>query len=96
VAALRCLPALRAAEDRRLQNVDYRTRTFSCSKCRAAAYIAVIEPIKETGMRNYRLAEIDRPEQHPEAVDRLLGRRRRPIVDRSGAELPGRKVDGQR
>ena len=33
-----------------LQNVDYRTKTFSCSKCGAAAYVAIIEPIKETGM----------------------------------------------
>jgi hypothetical protein len=63
---------------------------------RNPAYVAVIEPIKETGMHDYRLDEIERPERHPKAVDRLLGSRRRPIVDRSGGELPGRKVDGRR
>ena len=47
-------------------------------------------------MHDYRLDEIERPERHPKAVDRLLGSRRRPIVDRSGGELPGGKVDGRR
>ena len=54
-----------------LQDVDYRTKTFSCSKCGAAACIAVIEPIKETGMQDYRLDEVERPERHSKAVDRL-------------------------
>jgi hypothetical protein len=74
-----------------LQNVDYRTKTFSCSKCGAAAYIAVIEPIKETGMHDYRLDEVEAPKRHPAAVDRLIGRRGRSRVDYSGGELPGRR-----
>lgn len=48
-----------------LQNVDYRTKTFSCSKCGAAAYVAIIEPIKETGMEDYRLDEIEAPSGIP-------------------------------
>jgi hypothetical protein len=79
-----------------LQNVDYRTKTFSCSKCGAAAYIAVIEPIKETGMHDYRLDEVEAPKRHPAAVDRLIGRRGRSRVDYSGGELPGRRVDPRR
>ena len=29
-----------------LQEVDYRSKTFSCSQCGSEAYLAVIEPIK--------------------------------------------------
>ena len=47
-------------------------------------------------MEDYRLDEIERPERHPDAADRLTGRRRRPRVDWSGGDLPGRKVDGRR
>jgi hypothetical protein len=79
-----------------LQNIDYRTKTFSCSKCGAAAYIAVIEPIKETGMHDYRLDEVEAPKRHPAAVDRLIGRRGRTRVDYPVAKLPGRKFDGRR
>ena len=58
-----------------LQEVDYRSKTFSCSRCGSEAYLAVIEPIKEAGMQDYRLDAIERPERHPTAVDRLSGRR---------------------
>ena len=54
-----------------LQEVDYRSKTFSCSQCGSEAYLAVIEPIKEAGMQDYRLDAIERPERHPAAVDRL-------------------------
>jgi hypothetical protein len=54
-----------------LQEVDYRSKTFSCSQCGSEAYIAVIEPIKEAGMQDYRLDAIERPERHPAAVDRV-------------------------
>jgi hypothetical protein len=57
-----------------LQDVDYRSKTFSCSQCGGEAYLAVIEPIKATGMQDYRLDAIERPERHPVAVDRLTGR----------------------
>ncbi len=96
MAALRRLPAIRATEDRRPTEHDYRTKTFSCSKCGAAAYVAIIEPIKETGMEDYRLDEIEAPQRHPIAVDRLTGRHRSGRVDHSGGELPGRKVDPHR
>ena len=54
-----------------LQDIDYRSKTFSCSQCGSEAYLAVIEPIKEAGMQDYRLDAIERPERHPAAVDRL-------------------------
>ena len=79
-----------------LQDVDYRTKTFSCSRCGAAAYIAVVEPINETGMQDYRVEEIERPERHPKAVDRLTGRHRSSTVDCSSGDLPGRKLLGRR
>jgi hypothetical protein len=79
-----------------LQEVDYRSKTFSCSQCGSEAYLAVIEPIKEAGMRDYRLHAIERPERHPAAVNRLTGRRPSAPVNYPGDELPGRKVDGRR
>ena len=79
-----------------LQEVDYRSKTFSCSQCGSEAYLAVIEPIKEAGMQDYRLDAIERPERHPAATVRLTGRRRSAPIDHSGGELPGRKVDGRR
>jgi hypothetical protein len=56
-----------------LQKVDYRSKTLSCSQCGSEAYLAVIEPIKEAGMQDYRLDAIEQPERHPTAVDRLTG-----------------------
>ena len=79
-----------------LRDVDYRTKTFSCSRCGADAAVCVVEPTKEAGMEDYRLDEIERPVHHPAAVDRLVGRRRYSSVDWSAGELPGRKVDGRR
>ena len=79
-----------------LQEVDYRSKTFSCSQCGSEAYLAVIEPTKEAGMQDYRLDQREDPGRHPSAVDRLTGRRRSVAVDHSGGELPGRKVDGRR
>ena len=81
-----------------LRDVDYRTKSFSCSKCGAATYIAVIEPIKETGMEDYRLDEIEAPIRHPAALERLLGQSRlhASSIDRSGGELPGRNFKGRR
>ena len=69
-----------------LQVVDYR-----CSQCGSQAYLAVIEPIKEAGMQDYRLDALERPERHPTAIDRFTGRRRGVAVDHSGGELPGRR-----
>src|SRR5262245_5180924 len=54
-----------------LHNVDYRTKTFSCSRCGAAAYVCLVEPIMETGKRDYRLNEQIEPQRHPAAVKLL-------------------------
>jgi len=37
-------------------------------------------------MQDYRLDEIENPQRHPAAVDRLTGRRPRHRIDRSGGE----------
>ena len=55
-----------------LHDVDYRTKTISCSRCSAAAYLCLVEPIKETGMGDYRLDERSEPERHPVAAKRLV------------------------
>jgi hypothetical protein len=59
-----------------LQDVDYRSKTFSCSQCGSEAYLVVIEPINEAGMQDYHLDAIERPERHPAVTDRLTGRGR--------------------
>ena len=61
--------------------------------CGAEAWLTVTNPTTERGMEDYRLDQREDPERHPTAVDRLFGRRWRSTVDRSGRELPGRKVD---
>jgi len=58
--------------------------------------LALVEPIKETGMADYRLDERDKPQRHQAAADRLTGRFARTRVSYAGGELPGRKVDGRR
>jgi hypothetical protein len=78
------------------QGVDYRGKTFSCSQCGSEAYLAVIEPINEAGMQDYRLDQREDPGRHPLAVDRLTGRCRSAPVDYSCGKLPGRKIDGRR
>jgi hypothetical protein len=78
-----------------LHDIDYRTKTFSCSVCGSEAYFCLIEPTKEFGMHDYRLDEVEKPERHPAAVRRLTGMQRS-SVDYSGGELPGRKMDGRR
>ena len=40
-----------------LHDVDYRTKTFSCSVCGSEAYFCLVEPITEYGMADYRLDE---------------------------------------
>jgi hypothetical protein len=55
----------------------------------------LIEPIKEFGMHDYRLDEVEKAERHPAATKRLTEPPRQPISSRGG-ELPGRKIDGRR
>jgi hypothetical protein len=78
-----------------LHDVDYRTKTFSCSVCGSEAYFCLVEPTKEFGMHDYRLDEREQPERHPDAVKRLTEPPRR-TVSSTGGELPGRKMDGRR
>jgi hypothetical protein len=78
-----------------LHDVDYRTKTFSCSVCGSEAYFCLVEPTKEFGMHDYRLDEREQPERHPDAVRRLTEPPRR-TVSSTGGELPGRKMDGRR
>ena len=80
-----------------LYDVDYRTKTFSCSMCGGPAWSCVVEPSKERGMEDYRLDPVAGAERHPKAVERITGAgRRRPRVDHSNGELPGRKIDPRR
>jgi hypothetical protein len=80
-----------------LHDVDYRTKTFSCSVCGSEAYFCLVEPTKEFGMHDYRLDEVEKPERHPDAIKRLTGSQQPSrSVDCSGGELPGRKMDGRR
>jgi hypothetical protein len=79
-----------------LRDVDYRTKSFSCSACGASATLTVTDPTTETGMGDYRLDQIERPQHHPRAIDRLSGERPQMNVDQSGGELPGRNLVGRR
>jgi hypothetical protein len=78
-----------------LHEVDYRTKTFSCSVCGSEAYFCLVEPITEYGMADYRFDEVEKPERHPDAVRRLTGPPQRTVAS-TGGELPGRKIDGRR
>jgi hypothetical protein len=78
-----------------LHDVDYRTKSFSCSVCGSDAYLCLVEPNTETGMEDYRFDEREKPEHHPAAVKRLTEPPRRPISNTRG-ELPGRKLHGRR
>jgi hypothetical protein len=80
----------------KLRDIDSRTKRFSCSACGEEAWLTVTDPRSERGMEDYRLDQREDPERHPAAVNRLLGRRRRRVVDQAGGELPGRKVDRRR
>jgi hypothetical protein len=80
-----------------LHDVDYRTKTFSCSRCGSEAYFCLVEPITEYGIADSRLDEVEKPERHPDAVKRLTSAQRSTgRIDYSGGELPGRKIDGRR
>ena len=78
-----------------LQDVDSRTRTFSCSRCGGEARFCVVEPITQRGLADYRLDERQDPERHPTALRRLTEPPRRPAPSRGG-ELPGRTFKGRR
>jgi len=52
-----------------LQDVDYRTKTFSCSWCDSEGDLAVIQPIKEAGMQDYRSTQSSDQAANPAAVN---------------------------
>ena len=80
-----------------LHDIDYRTKTFSCSRCGAPAYLCVVNPSHETGMEDYRLDELEEPRHHPDAVRRITGADKRAPIDFSHrGEQPGRKRDPRR
>jgi hypothetical protein len=58
--------------------------------------VCVLEPVKEQGTQDYRRDEIEVSQRHPATIDRIIGRQSSQRIDRSGGELPGRKVDGRR
>jgi hypothetical protein len=80
---------------RELRDVDYRTKSFSCSICGADGAMALEEPCKDTGMEDYHLDQRVDPKHHPAAVKRMTEPKRR-SYRHVGGELPGRKVDGRR
>jgi hypothetical protein len=61
-----------------IRNTNYRTKTFSCSRCGAGGALAITEPSTESGMTDYQLDQVEWPQHHPAAVARLL-RRDRPL-----------------
>jgi hypothetical protein len=81
---------------RELRDVDYRTKTFSCSICGSDGAMALEEPCKDTRMEDYHLDQRVDPKRHPAAVKRLTDPRRLRPIRHGGGELPGRKIDGRR
>ena len=77
-------------------DIDYRTKTFSCSRCGAPAYLCVVNPSTEKGMKDYLLDELERPTHHPNAVRRLSGVDRPRINFTGRGEQPGGKIDPRR
>jgi hypothetical protein len=90
IRALRRMPALCSTVPGR------DPKTFSCCRCGTDGALAITEPNTETGMTDYQLDQVEGPQHHPAAIDRLTGRGLSAPVDYSGGELPGRKVDGRR
>jgi hypothetical protein len=56
-----------------IRNTDYRTKTFSCSRCGTDGALAIAEPNTEAGMTDYQLDQVEGPQHHPGAVARLTG-----------------------
>jgi len=56
-----------------IRDTDSRTKTFSCCRGGTDGALAITEPNTETGMTDYRLDQVEGPQRHPAAVDRLSG-----------------------
>src|SRR5260370_20453238 len=50
-----------------LHDVDYRTKTFSCSRCGGGGYFCLVEPVTEYGITDYPLDESQKTRGHPGA-----------------------------
>ena len=79
-----------------LRDLDYRSRTFSCSVCGGSGSLAIIDPTTQAGTQDYRFDPITDPPRHRAAVVRLTSSPRRPEPVRHNGELPGRKIDLRR
>jgi len=81
-----------------LHDVDYRDRTFSCSKCGAEVYWCMVEPIKELGMDDYQLDVVEAPTHHPEPsiACSANGRARGPSTMRAANCPAARSTNGDR
>jgi hypothetical protein len=76
-----------------IRDTDYRTKTFSCSRCGAGGALAITEPNTETGMTDYQLDKVEAPRHHPGALARLTGPPKpacRLSAKRYGAKAPTR------
>jgi hypothetical protein len=58
--------------------------------------VCVVEPIKERGMQDYRLDEIEQPERHPTAVDRLKVNRQAGALTARAASYRGARLIASR
>ena len=81
---------------RGLRDLDYRTKTFSCSVCGGSGSLAILDPTTQAGMQDYRLDPVADPPRHRAAVVRLTSPPLRPEPVRGNGELPGRKIDLRR
>jgi hypothetical protein len=79
-----------------LRDLDYRSKTFSCSVCGGPGSLAIINPSAEPGMQDYRLDPVADPPRHRAAVVRLTLPPKRCEPVRGNGELPGRKIDLRR
>jgi hypothetical protein len=79
---------------RELRDVDYRTKTFSCSIVAPTARSRSRSPAKTPGLEDYRLDQRVDSKHHPAAVKRVTEPKRRSYRHVSG-ELLGRKTDSR-
>lgn len=57
---------------------DYRSVTFSCSRCGAKGDFVATQPNTERGQEDMRDDPVENPQRHPAAVRRLLAGRHEP------------------
>ena len=57
-----------------IRDTDYRTKTFSCSRCGTDGALAITDPNTETGMTDYQLGRVEWSQHHPGAIGRLTAR----------------------